>query len=64
MRALTEVAGDIDPAVSVPMGTHPEPICSTVLDFSPLPVVGVAEVAAAVLGLGILSIATQLHPDP
>lgn len=45
-------------------GHHPEPVCSTAVDFSPLLVVGVTEVAAAGLGLGILSIITQLHPDP
>lgn len=63
MRASTEVAGDMDHVVSVPVGIHPEPVCSTAVDFPPLLVVGVTEVAAAVLGLGILSILTQLHPD-
>lgn len=64
VRASTEVGGDMDQVVSVPMGIHPEPVCRTVVDFSPLLVVGVTEVAAAVLGLGVLSIITQLHPDP
>lgn len=50
--------------VSVPMGLHPEPRCSTVVDLSPLLAVGVTEVAAAVPGLGLLSIITQLHPHP
>lgn len=64
VRASTEVAGDVGQVVSVPMGLHPEPVCSTVVDFSPLLAVGITEVAAAVLGLGLLSIITQLHPHP
>lgn len=54
----------MDQVVSVPVGIHPDPVCSTVVDFSLLLVVGIAEVAAAVLGLGVLSITTQLPPDP
>lgn len=50
VRTSTEVAGDMDQVVSVPMGIHPEPVYSTVVDFSPLLVVGITEVAAAVLG--------------
>lgn len=62
VRASAEVAADTDPVVSLPVGIHREQVCSTVVDFSPFLVVGVTEVAAAVLGLGILSIITQLHP--
>lgn len=50
--------------VSVPTGLQPEPACTTVVDFSPLLAVGITEVAAAVPGLGLLSIITQLHPHP
>lgn len=50
----------MDQVVSMPVGT----VFSTEVHFSPLLVVGVTEVAAAGLGLGILSIITQLHPDP
>lgn len=64
VRASTEVAGDMDEVVSVPVGVHPEPVCGTLVDFSPLLVVGVTEVAAAILGLGFLRIITRLHPDP
>lgn len=64
MRASTAVAGDVGQAVSVPMGLHPEAVCITVVDFSPLLAVGITEVAAAALGLGLLSIITQLHPHP
>lgn len=60
----TEVAGDMGHVVSVPMGLQPEPACSTMVDFSPLLAVGITEVAAAVPGLGLLSIFTQLHPPP
>lgn len=50
----------MDQVVSMSVGT----VCSTEVQVSPLLFVGVTEVAAAGLGLGVLSIITQLHPDP